>query len=341
MKKYLILAIVFVMMIPSVYAAEKIVEMSRLKRPATIIVDGGQILIAEFPTVYVYSQEDYSFLTSFGKEGDGPREFSQYIRIQKDPENPDKIVVGSHMKMSYFTREGKFISEKRPRTAGLAVVYKPFGEQFVSYGNYQDSETKTNYQTVVLYDKDMKKIKEVYKEKNVFQQGRKINALRTWGAWFRLYDDRIFITGEKEGYVLLYDRDGNFKREIKCDLRSLKVRDGDKARYHEFFRTDPQTKNFYDAFKQQIDFPSDFPVIRGMDVVDDKLYVNGYPGPDGRTEFAIYDLDGKLIKNKIYLPLPEATARDLYPYTIKDNKLYQLVDNDDEEVWELHIHDLN
>jgi hypothetical protein len=321
-------------------AGDNVIPMKELNNPATIIVDGGQVLIAEFPVVYVYSQKDFSLITKFGKQGDGPREFSQYIRVQKDPDNPDKIVVGSHMKMSYFTRDGKFISEMRPKTAGLAVVYKPFGDQFVSYGNYQDQDTKTNYQQVILYDKDMKKIKEVYKEKNVFQQGRKINALRTWGAWFRLYGDFIFVTGEKEGVVLIYDRKGDLVRELEVDLPKLKVTDADKERYHEFFKTDPQTRNFYEQLKQQIDFPVYFPVIRGMDVADDLIYVNGYLAPDGMTEFAIYDMSWKLVKSGIRLNLPEASARDLFPYTIADGKLYQLVDNADEEVWELHIHDL-
>ena len=75
-------------------------------------------------------------------------------------------------------------------------------------------------------------------------------------------------------------------------------------------------------------------------MVDGKLYVNGYLNADGMTQFAMYDMKWNLVKGGILLRLPEANARDLYPYTIKDDKLYQLVDNDDEEVWELHIHDL-
>ena len=244
------------------------------------------------------------------------------------------------MKMSYYTRDGKFISEKKPKGSGLGNVYKPFGDKFVSYSGYQDKEKKTVFATIQLYDSNLKKIKRVYEEPQTFQQGKKINVLRTWGAWFRLWKGQIFVTGEKEGYVLIYDENGNLKRELKCELTKLKVRDSDKKRYHKFLSTDPQFKRFYENIKPLIIFPSDFPVIRGMDVVDDKLYVCGYPNPEGKTEFAIYDLKGKLIKNRIYLPIPEATARDLYPYTIKDDQLYQLVDNDDEEVWELHVHDL-
>lgn len=340
MKKYLIVLFTITLFSPLIHGGEKIVELSELNKPATIIVDGGQILIAEFPRIYVYSQKDFSFITSFGKQGDGPREFSQYTRIQKDPENPDKIIIGSHMKMSYFTRDGKFISEKRPKTGGLGNVYKPFGDKYVSYSGFQDKEKKIVYQSIVLYDSNLKKIREIYREPQFFQPGKKLNPLRTWGAWFRLFEDKIFVTGEKEGYVMIFNSKGYLEKELKCGLKKLKVRDSDIKRYHEFFRTDPQTKNFYDAVKAQFQFPPVFPIIRGMDVVDDKLYVNGYPGPDGKTEFEVYDLNWKLIKSNVYLQIPEATARDLYPYTINDGKLYQLVDDVDEEVWELHIHDL-
>lgn len=340
MKKYLVVLFTLTLLSSFIAGVENVVKLTEINKPGNIVVDGGQILISEFPVVYVYSQKDFRFITKFGKSGEGPREFNQYIRIQKDPENPDKIVIGSHLKISYYSRDGKFISEKRPKGAGFANVYKPFGKNFVSYGGYQDKEKKINYATVELYDSNMKKIKQVYKEPQFFQQGRKLNPLRTWGAWFRLYKDQIFITGEKEGYVMIYDYNGDKSGEIKVVLDKLNVRGSDEKRYHEFFRTDPQMRNFYEQFKQQIEFPSSFPVIRGMDVVDDKLYVNGYQNPDGKTEFAVYDLKGNLLKSKVYLIIPEATARDLYPYTIKDGKVYQLVDDVDEEIWELRIHDL-
>lgn len=340
MKKYLIVLFTLTLLSSFIAGGENVVKLTEINKPGNIVVDGGQILITEFPVVYVYSQKDFSFITKFGKSGEGPREFNQYIRIQKDPKNSDKIVVGSHLKISYYSRDGKFISEKRPKTGGLGNVYKPFGDKFVSYGGYQDKEKKINYVTIELYDSNMKKIKQVYKEPQFFQQGRKLNPLRTWGAWFRLYKDQIFITGEREGYVLIFDYNGDIKKELKCGLKKLKVRGSDIKRYHDYFRTDPQTKNFYEAVKAQFKFPSTFPVIRGMDVVDDKLYVNGYQNPDGKTEFAVYDLKGNLLKSKVYLRIPEATARDLYPYTIKDGKIYQLVDDVDEEIWELHVHDL-
>ena len=62
MRKYLIVLFMFLIGISFISADEKVVPLSRLNKPATIIVDGGQILVAEFPTIYVYSQKDFSFI---------------------------------------------------------------------------------------------------------------------------------------------------------------------------------------------------------------------------------------------------------------------------------------
>jgi hypothetical protein len=47
------------------------------------------------------------------------------------------------------------------------------------------------------------------------------------------------------------------------------------------------------------------------------------------------DMQGKLVK-KIFLPVSFMNVLDIYPYTVAGRKLYQLIENEDEE-WELHI----
>ena len=88
MKKCLIIPFIIILSSLLIHGGEKIVKLGEINKPGNVVVDGGQILITEFPTVYVYSQKDFSFITKFGKKGDGPQEFSQYIRIQKDLKNP-------------------------------------------------------------------------------------------------------------------------------------------------------------------------------------------------------------------------------------------------------------
>ena len=313
-----------------------VVPMPELMKPENIVIDKDLILITEFPHVYIFSLKDFKLIKKIGKQGEGPREFAGYVRIQKDPEYPDRVVVGSHMKMTYFSTDGNYIEEKRAK-GSAGNVYKPFGKNYVSYGFYQDQDTKTAYQTIDLYNANLKKIKRIYQQENVFQQGREINALGTWGAWFRIYEDKIFVTGEKDGAVLVYNDKGDKLYEITHEYDKMKVTQKDRDRYHNFFKTDPQTRQFYDNFKDLLVFPAYFPSIRGMDVVDGKVYINSYLREDGTTDFTIFDIGGNLLKEHVMLTLPEATARDLYPYTIYDDNLFQLVDNPETEEWELRI----
>lgn len=321
--------------------AEKTAPMPELQRPENIVIDQGQILITEFPNVYVYSLKDFSFIVKFGKAGEGPKEFFQYVRIQIDPDQPQYILVNSHMKMSYFTRDGKFVKEIRSKGDSAANVYKPVGENFVAYGQYRDEEAKKNYQTINLHDSNMKKIKTIYQCEQFFNPDRQVvHALNTWGAWFRIFDNKIFVKTNEGDTVKVFNAKGDHLYDITHTFEKLKVTDKDKARYHEYFRTDRRWKQFYEAMKTWIKFPSHFPIMRGMDVTGGHVYVNSYMRPDGTTEFTVFDLKGKLVKEKVYLRLQEISARDLYPYTIKEGNLYQLVEDEDEEMWRLHIHQI-
>ena len=114
MRKYVlfILVLSFTFIMPG----EKIVPMPELHNPATIIVDQGQILVAEFPHIFVYSLDDFKFIIKFGQKGEGPEEFFQYTRIQVDPKQPQYIVINSHMKMSYFTNIEMSYTKKKIST---------------------------------------------------------------------------------------------------------------------------------------------------------------------------------------------------------------------------------
>lgn len=319
--------------------AEKIVPLPDLQKPENIIVDQGQILITEFPSVYVYSLEDFKLIKKFGKAGQGPREFAGGISVQRDPEHPDKIVVGSAMKVSYFTRTGEFIKEVIAKSsAGRA--YKPLGKNYVAYGTDRDLKTRIYYKTINLHDSNLEKIKEVHREKGSFQQGRKTNALQGFETWAVIFDNKIFITGGKDGYIFVFDDNGDRLFSIECNTRKIKVTEKDKARYHYYYKTYRTTRPYYDRLKNFLIFPDYFPKIRGMDVIDNKIYVNGYLREDGKTEFYIYDLKGNLLKEKIALLLPERDLVGLYPYTIKNGKVFQVVDNEVTEEWELHIHNI-
>jgi hypothetical protein len=314
-----------------------LVPLPELQKPENIIVDQNQILITEFPNVYIYSLKDFKLIKKFGKAGEGPREFFNYVRIQYDPSQPQHIVVGSHMKMSYFTRKGEFVKEVRSKTSSAANVYKPVGKNYAAYGIQQVD--KTAYSTVNLHDKDLKKIKELVRWENIFQQGKPLNPTDTdlSGGQFRIYENKVFFLHREGGRIEIFDEDGAKLKTLNHKYERVPVTTKDREAIDEHFKTDPRFRQFYDIFKAQAKYPGHWPSTIDHVVADKRLYILTNKKSEGKSRFVIFDLDGKLLK-KVMVPLKFANPRETYPYTIMYGKLFQLADNEDTEEWELHVH---
>ena len=82
-------------------------------------------------------------------------------------------------------------------------------------------------------------------------------------------------------------------------------------------------------------FPQTFPPMRDFYVADKKIYVLPFAKENGENYFYIFDMNGKFVK-KIPVPIKDHNILELYPYALEGSKLYQLVENEEEE-WELHI----
>jgi hypothetical protein len=317
----------------------ELVPLPDIQKPENIIVDQDLILITEFPNVYIYSLKDFGLIKKFGKAGEGPREFFQYVRIQYDPKNPRYIVVGSHMKMSYFTRAGEFVKEVRSKTSSTANVYKPLGDHYAAYGFFQDQETKTTYSTIDLYDKDLKKIKQIVRWENIVQQGRDINPTDTdlAGAQFRIFGNQLFFLFRETGRVDVYDENGEKMFSINHDHERRAVTREDEEEFHDFYREDPRYRQFYDVFKARLKFPSHYPAAIDHIVADGRIYVLTHIRENEKSQIVVFDLKGNLLKS-VMIPVAFANPRETYPMTINHKKLFMLVDNEDTEEWELHIH---
>jgi hypothetical protein len=82
-------------------------------------------------------------------------------------------------------------------------------------------------------------------------------------------------------------------------------------------------------------FRDDFPAIQFFLVDNGRIYIQTYLKKDDKYEFFIYDLEGKLIK-RLFFPVKFQDALKPNPFDIEDNTFYQLIENEDEEEWELH-----
>jgi glutaredoxin-related protein len=325
-KKYFI--IIFIVLASSVHA-EKLATFHDFVRPNTLAVDNDQLYVTDFPTVYIFSLENFTLRKKFGKKGEGPREFLSWIPAIQVKDN--HIIVNSVGKISYFSRNGEFIREVK---AKLGRNFKPLGDKFVSYGYLSDN--KVQYQTVNIYDSGLNKIKEIFREKfwNQFWEGKNMDVVNVKGFIFRIQDEKIIVNTE-DGTLNIYDAEGNKVRTISHKYEKRAITAEDKEKYFEYYKVHPQYKTYYDIIKPRITFPSYFPPIRLFDAADSKIYVMTYREKDGKREFYIFDMEGKLLKHR-YLPLKDLDVENPYPYTFKDGKLYQLMENDD-EAWELHV----
>ncbi len=330
MKKYLIFAacIAFSMGL----LAEKVASLPDLARPTALAVDGEQFYVCDGAAVYIYSQKDFRLKTKFGKAGEGPQEFvvgpggTGLIVFPYD----DYLVVNSIGKVSFYTREGKFIKELKARATAMPRFYQPLGEKFVGL-DFVFGEDQSLVVTTNIFDAKLEKLKEIYRQK-FMKRGSLEFPLVT--PIFYVVDGKIFVGGEEGFAIKILDTEGNILTSIKREYKPLKVTEEYKKGVFAFFKTlGPEN---YEVLKNVIKFSEYFPVIQIFWVVDQKLYVHTYMKKDNKDEFFIYDLKGKFLK-RLFLPIKYLSGFQASPYAINQGKLYQLVENEDEEMWELHV----
>jgi hypothetical protein len=325
--------IIIVLLLSVLLSAEKAAPLPELMKPGQIKADKNNIYVVEGATIYIYSLKDFSLRKKFGKKGEGPQEFmlpppgrvELIIR-------PDALLVNSLGKLSYFTTGGEFQKEIKISVIMDSWV-SPLGNRFAGVCFRQ--EDNIFYNTINIFDEELKKGEEIFKFKSALQPGKVdfITAARL--PLLCTMEDKIYFGG-KDGDIYVFDDKGKKLSTIRHEYEKVKLSEARKKMYIDFFKTDPRYKQGWEQFGKQAQFPAYFPVLRDLTVSDGKLYILTYKEKDGKREFYISGTDGKLIK-KTMLLLPEMNPLELYPYTINNNKLYQLIENEDSETWELHI----
>jgi hypothetical protein len=93
-------------------------------------------------------------------------------------------------------------------------------------------------------------------------------------------------------------------------------------------------KQQYEELTHRLAFPDYFPGIEDFQVTDNKIYVSTWKVENGGNEWFIFDLQGKLLK-RLFVPIAFLMPLEPYPYTVKNDNLYQLIENENEQ-WELY-----
>ena len=309
------------------------ITLGEVMQPGSITVDDSQLYITENATIFIYTLQDFTLKKKFGKEGQGPQEFAIHPRVPLSVDaSTDVLIINSLGKVSFFSKNGEFIKEVRAMPN--YYNFQPIGDQFLGLG--QVFEENALYNTVNIFDSELKKLREIYRaDSGLKGPGKGIQVLSK-PFLYQGYKRMIMLPGKDDSHIDAFDLQIKkmFTVTVKCDR--LKVTQDFKDKVIHYFKTSSRTKDIYEVLLKPVNFPEYFPVYQAFFVVDDKIIVLTWKKEKERNEFFIYDLTGKFVK-KTWIPLVYQNELEFYPLTINNGKLYQLIEDLDNEEWRLHI----
>ncbi len=280
------LTIVIFMLISSIgfVFGEKVAVLKEIKNPNPvyypIIVDGNQVIITDGLNVLIYSLDDYKLKRKFGKSGEGPREFMGFDEGKSvATEVTSKfILVSSLNKLSFYSKSGEYVKEIKLATSGWG--YKPIGTKLMGFGKV--IEEKTAYDTINIYNRDFKIVKELFREKRYLQQNKRINLFAYKRALPLIRGNKIYIN-KKNGVFDVFNLMGDKIHEIKPKYQKAKILKNHKEATFQMLKTDPRTKEYYEIFKARLEFSNYFPVMRNYNIANGKIYILTYIKMKGKV----------------------------------------------------------
>lgn len=335
-----VFVIIIVGLLVTAVQAKKVAAFADVLKPDTLTIGNNRIYITEGTTVYIYSLKDFRLVKKFGKEGEGPGEFKivPFSKMIAHPYNNDgKVYISSFAKLSVYSKDGKFIKETKITPF---AVFRPFRDVFLATASTADEKGQTVV-AVNLYNETFEKVKELYVSD--MQVGQSLTLDFPVNSFaFPSYKDRVYVAAGKEGMVIdVFDKKGRKLYRIKKDYKPIKVTEAYKQEIMDWFKNDPIYKDFWDFMKKRISFKTFYPAILRIFVLDDRIYLLTYKKQGENSECIVMDLQGNEEK-RVFLPCPENIGMDYLPkYDFYNRTFYSLVENEDDEVWELHMTEIN
>jgi hypothetical protein len=160
---------------------------------------------------------------------------------------------------------------------------------------------------------------------------------------FEIYDDKVYVAKRKDDFLIeVFDKKGNLVNSISHEYSLVKVNQEHKDEHMSKLTNRPGWERFFESrermeafYTNLVKFPAYFPAIECIHLVDDKIYVHTRTQVEDKREFWILDLDGSVIDKKM-VPFEMKSALIWYPYSIRNNRLYQLILNEQTNKWELY-----
>jgi hypothetical protein len=325
---------------------KKLTTLKEVINAAAMEIDGDELFVLDEVVVHVYSLENLQLLRKFGGKGHGPGEFVHYpitpVMMQLFD---DKVLLGRMNKFAVYSKSGKLIKEKifRFLFGQFFAISENFIATIIRFGKPYGEKSKV---LVKLFDPSFKEIKTIYikeyePEDDDFLAKVGYQIFRPTRVFVEISGDKLFVFDPDLGFpIKVFNKDGEHLKDIFIYCEKVKMNESFKKEIIDWINIKPGLKSFLDEWNLKVAFPEYFPMLKSFTVVGDKLYGYTYYKKDNLCEFLLIDINKNQLVKKFYLPPAEIAPVQLSfnkIYTIKDNKYYYLVDNYEEETWELHM----
>ena len=246
-------------------------------------------------------------ITTIGRQGQGPGEFSQISNIQITPENELMVHDRSSHKLTFFSLDGEYLRTilyTGVEVGELRVTSK--GEYLVRTMNYQspiNPDSLNVSHEAKKYSSDFKFIRMIAKDSY-----RKAVALQSW-MMIRFLSSDSFMCGNSEtNEFQIYNPEGELVRTIMRDFKPIEINQDEKQ------------KRGLTRYK---DLPSHFPAFQDFSMDEEgRIYAQLYERQMDKDKyyFDVYNPEG------IYLAKVPLNA---LPKCWKNGKMYTV--EEDEE----------
>lgn len=299
-----------------------------LARPYWLRMDDGYIYISDLYSVLVYDMNTFKCVKKLGREGEGPEEFKGRPKIMF---TKDRLFLSDPYKIIIYSKEFKLLREIKLHSFTNRIF--PIENNYVLSGTHIID--RKEYRTFALYNSKLEKIKDLVIEPyNEYDS----KYFLTPNSRSRTWKNKIFIAQPRKGfYIDVFDKDGTKLYHI--DKEVVKIKSEEK---HRRFLMEQILllvgRSPYERAKNRGAF--DRPMmeflapINNFWVVDNRIYVKTHDITDTKEKFVILNLKGNILRT-VFLP---KTYWEML--TFNKNKLFYLLENEDDEVWELHAVDL-
>lgn len=314
----------------SLLNADKLGNVPDIYKPRCMGVYKNNLYVSDQGSIFIFGLDNLKFKHRFVRKGQGPSEFSNSPLFKF---HQDEVLVHGSFKVARFDLNGKFISENTAKFYFFDIGIA--GDNYVlKRTDYDSAERVHPIYYIGVFDKNYLRVKDLARTKRIIKRDgkKRIFPLINPVNKFLTYKNKIYmVAAENDFLVKVFNSKGELKKNICHEYKRIKISDEFKTRRIDFIKNLVGPKRWPSFRKgRTFTFPEEFPAIKDFLITEGRIYVNTYLEKNGKEEFWVLTLDGKLLR-KIFLP----PARELFR-SIWSGHFYYLIENEDEEEWELH-----